>query len=86
MKKAKHQVEGQLSFDLEALQASGPQTGPEELIEQEMVYCANLGCGDWGCLRHNRNAPWGEICNFKQFPGGTGCRGRMTKGKETCGK
>lgn len=80
-KKAKHEMEGQLSFDFDALLTSNEETEMEELIAgaEEMIYCANLGCDDWGCLRHNRNAPWGEICNFKQFPGGKNCKGRMSR-------
>ena len=78
-KKAKQEMDRQLSFDLDALLVSDEETELEELIAgaPEMIYCANLGCGDWDCLRHNRNAPWGEICNFKQFPGGKGCKGRL---------
>lgn len=77
--KGKMQMDGQLSFDLEALSASTAETELEELIAgaEEMIYCANLGCNDWKCQRHNRKAPWGEICNFKQFPGGKECQGRM---------
>ncbi|MBQ8184191.1 MAG: hypothetical protein IJ036_00220 [Lachnospiraceae bacterium] len=78
-KKSRQEVEGQLSFDVEALLDSDEETQLEELIAgaEEMIYCANLGCNDWECLRHNRNAPWGEICNFKQFPGGKTCKGRL---------
>ena len=77
--KAKKQMEGQLSFDFDALMAGNAEAELEDLIAgaEEMIYCANLGCNDWSCQRHNRNAPWGEICNFKQFPGGKGCKGRM---------